>query len=120
MFQPKTAKIALLVVVVVLAIGVFYAYAQIQTTVNQPVSISLQADYVQRLIPVQDIGVIKEGKANLPLTLSGNVVIVVNGMRITADSAVVNFGSNLIELNGGSVRIELPGSPTSIGIRDRP
>lgn len=129
MFQPRIAKIALFVVVVVLAIGVFYAYAQggdrvsIQTrqpAVGGPVSISLEADSAQRLIPVQDISVIKEGPANLPLTLSGNVVIVVNGMRITSESAVYHFGSNVIELNGGSVRIELPASPTSIGIKDRP
>jgi hypothetical protein len=119
MFQPKTAKIALLVVILVLVIGVFYAYAQIQTTVNQPVSISLQADSVERLIPVQDIGVIKEGKANLPLTLSGGVMIVVNGVRITAASAVYQYGSNVIELNGGSVRVELPASPGSIGVKDR-
>jgi hypothetical protein len=53
------------------------------------------------------------------LILSGDVAILVNGVRITADSAVVPFGSNVIELNGGSVRIELPSAPTSIGPNDR-
>jgi|SRR5688572_24243615 hypothetical protein len=53
------------------------------------------------------------------LRLSGNVLLVVNGVRITADSAVVGFGSPMIELNGGSVRIEMPRYPTSIRLGDR-
>jgi hypothetical protein len=112
MFQLRTAKIALLVLVLLLVIGAFYAYAQggrvsIRTT-QDGVSVSLEANSAERLIPVQDIGVVKQGRANIPLTLSGNVVLVMNGIRITADSAVYQFGSNVIELNGGSVRIELP------------
>ena len=53
------------------------------------------------------------------LNLSGNVLLVVNGVRITADSAVVGFGSSVIELNGGSVKIEMPKYPTSIRLGDR-
>src|SRR5687767_10440604 len=53
------------------------------------------------------------------LILSGDVVISVNGVRITGDSAIVPIGSRVIELNGGSSRIELPSFPTSIGTNDR-
>jgi hypothetical protein len=63
--------------------------------------------------------VIKQGKAEVPLIMSGGVVIVVNGVRITAASAVYQYGSNVIELNGGSVRVELPTSPSSISVKDR-
>ena len=54
------------------------------------------------------------------MSLSGNVLLVVNGVRITADSAVVGFGSPVIELNGGSARIEMPKYPSSIRLGDRP
>jgi hypothetical protein len=53
------------------------------------------------------------------MNLSGNVLLIVNGVRITADSAVVGFGSSVIELNGGSARIEMPKYPTSIRLGDR-
>jgi hypothetical protein len=95
MFQPKIVKIALFVAVVVLMTGAFYAYAQVRTTLDQPVPMTVQADYVQRL-------------TDGPLTLSGNLVIVVNGLRITTDSAVFDPASNVIEIKGGNTRIELP------------
>ena len=53
------------------------------------------------------------------MNLSGNVVLVVNGVRITADSATVGFGSSVIELNGGAVRVELPKYPSSIRLGER-
>ena len=98
----------------------FGVYALAQTTDTQQSAISIEADSIQRLIPVQDIGVIKEGPANVPLTASGNVVVVVEGLRITTDSAVWHQRENRLELNGGSVQIELPRRPTSFRLRNRP
>src|SRR5688572_3931523 len=86
----------------------------------QQSALHIEADSIQQLIPVQDIGVMKEGPANLPLTVSGNVVIVSDGYRITADSAVWHRRENRIELNGGSAQIELARRPTSFSLTDRP
>lgn len=97
----------------------FGIYALAQTADTQQPGISIEADFIQRLIPVQDIGVIKEGPANLPLTASGNVLVVIEGLRITADSAVWHQRENRLELNGGSVQIELARRPTSMTLRDR-
>src|SRR5687768_10384108 len=91
----------------------FGMYALAQTT-DPPAAISIEADSIQRLIPVQDIGVIKVGPASLPLTASGKVVVVIDGVRIMADSAVRYQRENRLELNGGSVQIELPRRPTSL------
>ena len=98
----------------------FGMYVLAQTADTQQPAISIEADSIQQLIPVQDIGVIKKGPANLPLTASGNVVVVVEGLRITANSAVWHQHENRIELNGGSVQIELPRRPTSLRLTDRP
>ena len=98
----------------------FGMYALAQTIDTRQPAISIEADSIQRLIHVQDIGVIKEGPANLPLTASGNVVVVVEGLRITANSAVWHQRENRIELNGGSAQIELPRRPTSFRLTDRP
>ena len=106
MIQLRTVKIALLVAVVS-AIGAVYTFAQQRTietkfftvTVDEPLSTSLQADVTQRL-------------TNGSLKLLGSVVIVVNGVRITADSGVFHPETNVIDVNGGNVRIELPSSPT--------
>ena len=97
----------------------FGIYAFAQTADTQKSAISVEADSIQRLIPVHEIGVIKEGPANLPLTASGNVVVVINGLRITADSAVWHQRENRLELNGGSVQIELSRRPTSMRLTDR-
>ena len=90
-------KTLLLAVVLVSSCGI-YVHAQNERTIRtkffqaivqeRPVSVTLEADSVQRLIDVRDIGVIKQGSSAVPLTLSGNVVIVLNGIRITAHSAV--------------------------------
>ena len=106
-----------IVVAVTLASGLgISSFAQ---TADQPVSISVEADSIQRLISVQEIGIVKDGPANLPLTAKGNVVIVLNGIRITADSAVWDRASRQIELNGGSARIDLPGPATFLRIANR-
>lgn len=95
-----------------------FAFAQ---QANPPQSaISIEADSIQQLIPVQEIGVLKEGPANIPITASGNVVVVVEGVRVTANSAVWHRRENRIELNGGSVQLELPRQPTSFRLTDRP
>jgi hypothetical protein len=48
------------------------------------------------------------------MSASGNVVLTLpGGVRLTADSATIAFGSNVIALNNGSVRIELPTVPSS-------
>ena len=98
----------------------FGMYALAQTTDPRQTAISIEADSIQQLIPVQDIGVIKNGPANLPLTAFGNVVVVIEGLRITADSAVWHQHENRLELNGGSVQIELPRRPTSLRLTNRP
>ena len=100
---------------VVLVIGlVVYGNAQTQQD-----SLSIEADTITRLIPIEDIGVLKVGPADVPLTASGNVVLVINGVRVTGDLAVWRSGSKEIELNGGSVRIQLPPGPSSLTIRNR-
>ena len=104
------------IVIAVALVAGFGVYVYAQAT---PVSLSLEADTVQRLIPVQDIGVVKVGRADVPLTASGNVVIVINDTRVTADMAVWHSGSREIELNGGSVRIQLPAGPNSLRISNR-
>lgn len=100
--------LALTIVLLTLAPG---SHAQ-----GPAVSVSLEADNITRLIPVQDIGVIKEGRSIVPWTASGNVTLTVNEMRITADSAVWHSSSTEIALNGGSVRIQLPGRASSVRI----
>ena len=97
----------------------FGMYALAQTTGTPQLGLSIEADSIQRLIAVQDIGVIKEGPANLPLTASGNVVVVIDGLRIMADSAVWHQHENRLELNGGSVQIKLPRRPTSLRLTNR-
>jgi hypothetical protein len=90
-----------------------YTYAQTQRTietkffraiVTEPdVSPSVRADFTQRL-------------ADGSLRLTGNVVIIVNGVRITTDSGVFYPDSNVIEITGGNAHIKLPISP-SVGAR---
>ena len=81
-----------------------------QTVDRLMTALKVEADSIQFVESAQPRG---------HLILSGNVVISVNGVRITGDSAVVPIGSRTIELNGGSARIELPSFPTSIGSNDR-
>ena len=50
------------------------------------------------------------------VTASGNVVIVINGIRVTADTAVWHLGAMKIELGDG-VHLELPARPTSITMK---
>ena len=101
-------KILLTVGLVLSALGI-YTDAQTQRTIETPffraivtvpeVSPSVQADFSQKLT---------DGS----LRLTGNVVIVVNGVRITTASGVFYPDSNVIEITGGNAHIELPNSPT--------
>ena len=101
-------RILLTVGLVLSSLGM-YTYAQTQRTIETPffraivtvpeVSPSVQADFSQRL-------------ADGSWRLTGNVVIVVNGIRITTDSGVFYPDSNVIEVSGGNAHIELPNSPT--------
>ena len=104
---------------VVAFVSGFALYAYAQTTQPTADALTIEADTISRLIPVQDIGAIKAGRPNVPFTATGNVVIAVNGMRVTADMAVWHTVSNQLELNSGSARIELPDKPTGFGIRQR-
>jgi hypothetical protein len=59
-----------------------------------------------------------EGRAGAEIIrASGNVVITTTGgQRVTAESLVWISDSHVIDLNGGSARVELPGPPTSVHI----
>jgi hypothetical protein len=116
--RPKEANVrkALLAVAVITGLGV-YAYAQ--TTAKPQLSLSFVADSVTRRPAFGYDGVVREGPADDILTASGNVVVRVNDVRMTADTAVWHWGSREIELAGGSVRIELPIAPTSIHFENR-
>jgi len=61
--------------------------------------------------------IVRVGRADIVITASGNVVVVINGTRVTADRAIWHWGSMEVELDDGSVRLELPSRPTSIQIR---
>jgi lipopolysaccharide assembly outer membrane protein LptD (OstA) len=113
-------KLVLTLSTVTVACLLWNAYVFAQLPNPQPSAISIEADSIERLIPVQEIGVIKDGPANIPLTASGNVVVVIEGIRITANSAVWHQRENRIELNGGSVQLELPRQPTSFRLLQRP
>jgi lipopolysaccharide assembly outer membrane protein LptD (OstA) len=91
-----------------------YAYAQ--TTARPPVSLSLHANTITTRPASGEDGIVRIGRADSVVTASGNIVIVINGTRVTADTAVWHWGSKVIELAGGSVRIELPAQPNSIEI----
>jgi hypothetical protein len=93
------------------------AFAYAQPEVRPGVSLELVGDIVTTA-PVDGYdGVVRSGRAQHVTTASGNVLIVINGVRVTADSAVWHQASNEIELAGGGVRIQLPGNPTSLRIR---
>jgi hypothetical protein len=86
-------------------------YAQTPTQASpESVSLSLTADSVDtRPLHGYD-GVARPGPAEQVTTLSGNVEILINGMRVTADHAVWYWQTNTIELGRGDVtRIQFPG-----------
>jgi lipopolysaccharide export system protein LptA len=98
-----------------IALGVFLVSGleisgSAQTVDRLMTALKVEADSIQFL---------ESGQPGGQLILSGDVVISVNGVRLTADAAVVPLGSKIIELNGGSARVELPSFPTSIGTTDR-
>jgi hypothetical protein len=84
---------------------------------SESVSLSLTADNVDRR-PVNGYdGIIREGRAAHVMTLTGNVVIEINGMRVTADMARYYSATRLIELGeGGRSRIEIPGRITAFSV----
>ena len=87
-----------------------YAFAQ---TVPNPVSLSFTADTIRVRPAFGYDGIVREGKADNILTATGNVIVVVNDMRLTSNTAAWHWDSKEIELAGG-VRIELPAVPTSL------
>src|SRR5882672_1554922 len=83
-----------------------YVYAQ--NTTRPSLSLELTGDIVTTT-PVNGYdGVIRTGRAQYVTTASGNVLIVINGIQVTADSAVWRQDTNEIELAGGRARIQLP------------
>jgi lipopolysaccharide assembly outer membrane protein LptD (OstA) len=101
------------VLVAVVGLG---AYVYAQTPSEQRLSLSFVADIITT-VPVNGYdGIVRIGRADNVLTASGNVVILVNRTRLTADAATWHWGAREIELNGGIVRVELPNRPTSISI----
>ena len=85
-----------------------HAYAQTDT---RPVKIAIHANSIERPTDGVDLGTDKE---KLPISASGNVSIEINGVLVKADSAFWIPGSHTIELNGGSVRVELPSRSTAV------
>ena len=90
-------------------------YGQAQSDAG--VSLSLTADSIDRR-PINGYdGIVRPGPAEYVTTAIGNVVIIVNGVRVTTDQAAWHSGSNVIELGRNSVaRIDLPGRVTSLRI----
>jgi lipopolysaccharide assembly outer membrane protein LptD (OstA) len=84
---------------ILLTVGLVLSSLGMYTYAVPGVSPSVQADFSQTLT---------DGS----LRLTGNVVIVVNGIRITTDSGVYYPDSNVIEITGGNAHIALPSSPT--------
>jgi hypothetical protein len=104
----------ILTLVFVTSIG---AYAYAQTGMRPSVSLELLADVVTTT-PVNGYdGVIRSGRAQHVTTASGNVLLVINGIQVTADTAVWYEESNEIALGSGGALMRLPGPPTSLRIR---
>ena len=61
-------------------------------------------------------GIVRVGRPDMVVTASGNLVIVINGIRVMADTAVWHRGAMKIELGDG-VHLELPARPTSITMK---
>jgi hypothetical protein len=100
-------------IVVVAGIAV---YAQARTS-KDAVSVALMADSISHQPLHGYDGVIRTGPAETVTTAIGNVVIIVNGVRVTTDQAAWNSGSNVIEIGRNSAaRIELPGKVSSLRI----
>jgi len=108
-------RIIVLIVTLVAGLGT-YAYAQ---NADQVVDLSLEADSIISM-PVNGYdGVVRPGRAEHILTASGNVVLILYGMLMRTDMVVWHRAKGVIELNGGSVRIELPGRVRSHRFVDR-
>jgi lipopolysaccharide assembly outer membrane protein LptD (OstA) len=105
---------------VVAALGARSRAQDAQSTGSQTVSLSLTADTLSRTPKHGYDGVVRVGSAEHVITASGDVVIVINGTRVTADTFRWDRSSNVIELNGGSIRLELPAPPSSFDYTVRP
>jgi hypothetical protein len=81
------------------------------------VSLSLIGDSIDRR-PVNGYdGIIRTGPAEDVMTVTGNVVVIINGVRIKSDTAVWHPAANAIDIGrGGAARIDLPGRVSSLRI----
>ena len=104
-------RTTLLAFALVSGLGV-YVYAQ--SAANPRVSLSFTANSISVRPASGYDGIVREGKADNILTARGNVVIVINDIRLTTETAVWHWDATRIELAGGTASIDLPGAPTSI------
>lgn len=118
----KEAAVRTIVLAVALVSGFgMHGRAQTPTPASTgSVSLSLMADSVEyRPVHGYD-GVVRPGRAEHVTMLNGNVVIEINGVRVTADTAAWYSATNLIELGrGGTTRIQIPGPVTSYSVGPR-
>ena len=112
----------LLSLALVSGMGMF-AYAQTATAprlslsaTSPAFSLSLWADTMTDRPANGYDGIVRVGRPAMVVTASGNVVIVMNGIQLFADTAVWHQGSTDIELGGG-VHVELPTRPTSFSMK---
>jgi lipopolysaccharide assembly outer membrane protein LptD (OstA) len=63
-------------------------------------------------------GIVREGPADNIVTASGNVVVLINDIRVTTDTALWHWDSTEIELAGG-VRVQLPRAPNAFHFENR-
>jgi hypothetical protein len=104
-------------IILAIAITLSGAYAYAQNVMRPSVSLELRADVVTNT-PVNGYdGIIRSGRAQYVTTATGNVVLVINGIQVTTDTAVWHVDSNEIELGSGGAVIRLPGYPTSLRVR---
>ena len=90
---------------------------QAQAPSDNGVSLSIMGDSVDRRPLHGYDGVIRPGRAENVTTATGNVVVIINGVRITTDRAEWHSGSNAIDIGrNGAARIELPGRISSLRI----
>lgn len=95
-----------------------YAFAQ-TSDAAWPLKVELEADSMDRLFVEAGTDSPNQTRAYFPFRYFGNVVIVINDVRITARSAIWHEQGTRLELNDGEVRIELPREPTALKIATR-
>jgi hypothetical protein len=94
-------------------------YASAQSIDTRDLVITVEADSAEMLFLARGAASAKQNPEDFPFEYRGNVVILINDLRITARSAVWHQQVNRIDLNDGSAQVQLPQQPktTKISIR---